>query len=306
MLHAAGLILVLAGIATTLGLLLALADKKLAVPYDPLIDEVEEELPKGQCGNCGFAGCRQYAEAVVSRLDVAPNLCGPGGAEVAAIVAKLTGKDAGEVVKKVAVVFCQGALDDTARRTHLYDGLDDCAAAAMLYAGEKACEYGCLGLGNCARVCPENAITMNAQRLPEIHPERCIGCGICVNACPRGVIGLMPETSKAVVRCRNHELGKNTRTQCDRGCIGCRLCIRTCPHEAISLQDNLAVVDSAICKTCELPVCLVARCRPKAIQPYYGIEVPDIEPPKPRPIKRKKDEATDENAATEKESTADA
>ena len=138
MLHAAGLILVLAGIATALGLLLALADKKLAVPYDPLIDEVEEELPKGQCGNCGFAGCRQYAEAVVSREDVPANLCIPGGPDVAAIVGKLTGKDAGEMVKQVAVVFCQGALDDTARRTHLYDGLDDCARCRYALCRRKS------------------------------------------------------------------------------------------------------------------------------------------------------------------------
>ena len=74
------IIVVLVGIGAFFGVVLALADKKFAMEVNPLIQEVEEVLPKGQCGACGFAGCAKYAEAVVEQEDVPPDLCaGQGG-----------------------------------------------------------------------------------------------------------------------------------------------------------------------------------------------------------------------------------
>jgi formate hydrogenlyase subunit 6/NADH:ubiquinone oxidoreductase subunit I len=165
---------------------------------------------------------------------------------------------------------------------HLYEGLDDCAAAAMLYGGDLSCEYGCLGYGNCVAACPHNALRMGPDELPVVDRDKCIGCGICVDVCPRGVLQLIPDDAPVVIRCRNHDPAKVVKNLCSAGCIACQICAKTCPHEAIFIEDNLAVVDYDICKRCEEPVCLVVKCKPKVILPNHGYIVPNIEPPKPR------------------------
>lgn len=101
-------VVVMVCIGLVFGFILASADKKFAMEENPLIGEVKEALPQGQCGACGFAGCAKYAEAVVLDPDVAPNLCVPGKAEVAEIVAKLTGKIAEATEPKFAHVKCRG------------------------------------------------------------------------------------------------------------------------------------------------------------------------------------------------------
>ena len=126
------IVVVLVGVGAFFGIVLALADRKFYMQQNPLIAEVEDVLPKGQCGACGFAGCAKYAEAVVENPDVAPNLCVPGKAAVAAKVAALTGKDAGSVEERKAHVLCRGgkAARDAAR----YEGVADCAAAKLVHA----------------------------------------------------------------------------------------------------------------------------------------------------------------------------
>ncbi|WP_303151587.1 RnfABCDGE type electron transport complex subunit B [Megasphaera elsdenii] len=95
-------VVIMACIGIVFGFILASADKKFAMEENPLIGEVKEALPQGQCGACGFAGCAKYAEAVVLDPNVPPNLCVPGKAEVAAVVAKLTGKVAEATEPKYA------------------------------------------------------------------------------------------------------------------------------------------------------------------------------------------------------------
>jgi len=273
--NALSLIGVIGGLGLIFGLILAFVNKKFGIKLNPLVEEVEEELPKGQCGSCGFAGCRQYAEAVVLRSEVAPNLCSPGGNDVAKIVGRLTGKAAAEIQPSKAVVLCGASADlNQCVVKHKYDGLDDCAAANMIYAGEKACEYGCLGYGNCARACPYGAITIDETHLPVIDPKICVGCGVCVETCPRLVIALAPATSLAVIRCRNKDKGAVTKKICTVGCIGCGICAKACPHKAIVVAENLARVNFEVCQQCNDPVCLSARCMPKTIQPFYNVKAP--------------------------------
>ena len=150
------IVVVLVGVGAFFGIVLALADRKFYMQQNPLIAEVEDVLPKGQCGACGFAGCAKYAEAVVEDPGVAPNLCVPGKAAVAAKVAALTGKDAGSVEERKAHVLCRGgkAARDAAR----YEGVADCAAAKLVSGGPMACKYGCLGFGSCVRACSLDAL----------------------------------------------------------------------------------------------------------------------------------------------------
>ena len=83
-------VVIMVCVGTVFGFVLATADKKFAMDENPLIGEVKEALPQGQCGACGYAGCAKYAEAVVNDPDVPPNLCVPGKAAVAEEVAMLT------------------------------------------------------------------------------------------------------------------------------------------------------------------------------------------------------------------------
>src|SRR5512145_388219 len=79
------------------GFALAAAAMKFRVVVNPLVERVRDALPSANCGACGFAGCQAYAEAVVERPDVSPNLCAPGRAAVAQAVAEATGKTMGTV-----------------------------------------------------------------------------------------------------------------------------------------------------------------------------------------------------------------
>ena len=231
---------------------------------NPLIGEVEEALPKGQCGACGFAGCAKYAEAVVLDPEVPPNLCVPGKAEVAAIVAKLTGKVAEEKEPQYAHIRCRGG-NGIAKQAFEYKGVHDCAAAKTVQQGPKFCKFGCLGFGNCVRACPFGAMTMGANGLPQVDKNLCTGCGKCASICPNHVIELLPISAKVSVSCSSKERGAVDRKDCSAACIGCGLCMRNCAHEGgVKVVDHLAVVNPAICHDCEEATC-VAKCPTKAI-----------------------------------------
>lgn len=266
-------LLVLCGLGAAIGLLLALADKKLAVETNPLIDEVLDVLPAGNCANCGFAGCAQYAEAVVEDPSVPPDLCTPGGNEAAQKIAALTGKKAAEIKPVKAVARCKGCPETNSTTKYIYNGLNDCEAAANLFAGEKGCEYGCLGLGNCVRACPFDALVIGEKNVPEVNVEKCVGCGLCVSACPRGVMVLVPENAVSVIGCQNHQKGGQTKKVCNVGCIGCRLCVKACPHEAMKVVDNLCEIDYDKCQFCEDAPCLQVDCKPGVITPGYGAPI---------------------------------
>jgi Na+-translocating ferredoxin:NAD+ oxidoreductase RNF subunit RnfB len=241
------IILTLTILSFIFGVSLAYADLKFGIELDPRVHEVEEVLPKGQCGACGFAGCSAYAEAVVADPNVAPNLCIPGRAEVAKLVAHITGKTAEEVAGLKAYVACHGIVD----RTYIYDGLMDCEAANLLFGGDKVCQYACLGMGSCIKVCKFNAITMTDLGLPFINPDICTGCGQCISVCPKGTIELIPETAKVRVRCKSHDKGPIVKKICKVGCIGCGICgKKECPNQAIKIENFLAIIDHSKCVNC--------------------------------------------------------
>ena len=247
------------------GFVLAIANKKLAVELNPLIHVVEDVLPKGQCGACGFAGCQAYAEAVVSDPDVAPNLCIPGKEIVAKKVSELTGKVAKEVEAKVAYIKCNNPIN-VASKKFQYSGIQDCIAMNLLHDGPKCCKYGCVGLGTCVKNCPFNAIEMGENGLPKINKLRCTGCGKCENVCPKNVIEMIPVNTKVNVVCNSIERGVKARKDCHIACIGCGICVKTCPHGAVKIVDNLSIIDKHICmEVCTDPVC-IDKCPTKTIE----------------------------------------
>jgi NADPH-dependent glutamate synthase beta subunit-like oxidoreductase len=96
----------------------------------------------------------------------------------------------------------------------LYDGVNDCRAAAMLGGGMKVCSIGCLGLGTCARACPFSAISMGPDNLPVVDEKRCTGCGTCERVCPKHIITLSSVTRRIL---REYTLDHCT-TPCQRAC----------------------------------------------------------------------------------------
>jgi len=224
------------------GLILALASKKIAVEIDPRVEKILEILPGANCGACGFAGCSAYAEAIVAGK--APiTECTPGGTEVVEKIATIMGVEAVTVEPKVAVVQCKGGRKE-AKQKYIYQGIEDCNAAAILAGGPKACIYGCLGLRSCVRACPFEAIIMNDNGLPVILEDRCTGCGICVDVCPRGIIKLIPRSQKVYLGCISRDKGKKVKEVCSVGCIGCSLCAspKITPSGKVHMEDNLPVL----------------------------------------------------------------
>jgi len=230
----------IAGMGLLCGAALALAARFLGVHEDPRIEQITELLPGANCGGCGYAGCADYARAIVLE-GAAINLCAPSGEDMLRKLADLLGVQAEAQEKKVAIVLCGGS-DAQAGRSFLYNGVADCAAAHAVAGGDKLCRYGCLGYGSCVRACPVGAIELR-DRLAVVHPELCIGCGACVRACPRGLIQLVPVSRHIHVLCSSKDKGPAVKKACKVGCIGCTMCVKLAANDAIRMDGALAVVD---------------------------------------------------------------
>ena len=244
-------------IITILGVLLALVlflvAKKFKVEEDPRIDEVEKVMPGANCGGCGFAGCRAFAEAAVKADDLDGIFCPVGGNDVMAKVADILGYEVKAKDPEVAVVRCNGTCE-ARPRVNEYDGFATCAVKAALYTGDTGCAYGCLGCGDCVEACQFGALSMNpATGLPVVDEQKCTACGACVKACPKLVIELLPKGPRGMrvlVSCVNKDKGPAVKKACANACIGCGICEKTCMHDAVTVAANLARIKPDKCKLC--------------------------------------------------------
>lgn len=233
-------VIVIGSLGLLFGLGLAFAAKKLAVPVDERVTQLEEVLPGANCGACGFAGCSAYADSIVfKKAEI--NKCAPGGAEVLEKIAGIMGLNAEASEPVVAKVLCKGG-DKEAKRSSVYEGVQTCAAA-NLTGGGKDCPYGCLGLGDCVAVCEFDAIHMNDNHIPVVDEDKCTGCGMCAEACPRDIIEMMPKTTYLTVNCKSEDKGAQVMKYCSVGCIGCSICVKLNNGEGITMKNNLAVVE---------------------------------------------------------------
>lgn len=241
-------ILILAAIGLLCAVLLTLTSVFFSIKEDETALAIRECLPGANCGACGFSGCDGYATALSEKTVEATNLCTPGGDHAARAIAEILGVEAEEVIEQVAYISCNGTCDIVERK-YKYRGAKSCAAASLLYSGDKSCVFACLGYGDCANECPNDAITVE-QGVAQIISTKCIGCGICVRTCPNHIIKLINDTSRVVVKCSNHDKGALTRKYCTNGCIGCKKCEKACPAGAIKVENNLAVIDYSLCTGC--------------------------------------------------------
>lgn len=230
----------LGGLTLLLATGLIVANRKLYVEEDPRFDEVEDMLPHSNCGACGYPGCRPFAEALVGG-DVLPGKCTVSNDDDRAAIAAYLGVDVGAEERRVARLACAGGTN-VARNHARYTGYRSCRSAAVVAGGGKGCFWGCLGLGDCERVCDFDAITLDANKLPVVNEELCTACNDCVEVCPKDLFSIHPASHRLWVACRNLEFGDEILEDCEVGCTACGRCAQDGPG-LISMQDNLAVVD---------------------------------------------------------------
>ena len=238
---------VVVAVGLVFGILLALFIHFFGIEEDKKAKEIRSVLPGINCGACGFKGCNDYAEAL-SKGEAAPNLCIPGAEATAKALGDILGVEVEEPKDMIAFVQCNGTCTAAADKA-VYEGIATCKARAMIYGGPKACSYGCLGCGDCAKVCVSNAIYIE-NGVAVVDTSLCVGCGMCAQECPKKIISMIPQDSAVAVFCSSHDKGADARKACENACIGCKKCEKACPSQAISVINNCAVVDYAKCIKC--------------------------------------------------------
>ena len=221
---------------------LAIAARVFAVETDPRIELVEDALPGANCGGCGYPGCAGLAKAIVEGKAKVED-CPVGNEDTRRMISEIMGISfEGGQVRMVAMVMCRGD-DQVASKRFYYNGIYDCASAALIFGGDKTCSYGCLGQGTCSEACPFGAIDMLESGLAVVVPDRCTGCGQCVAACPKGIIKMVPAERKVHILCSSHDKGAVARKACKTACIACQKCVKAAPEGSIVMDDFLAVVN---------------------------------------------------------------
>jgi electron transport complex protein RnfB len=158
-------VVILAGL---FGAVLGFASIKFKVEADPIVDQIDSILPQTQCGQCGYPGCRPYAEAIANGDAI--NKCPPGGQPTIEKLADLMGlevedsaHDAEKSIKKVAFIH----------------------------------EDMCIGCTKCIQACPVDAIVGGTKALHTVIKDECTGCDLCVAPCPTDCIEMIPVETTA-------------------------------------------------------------------------------------------------------------
>jgi Na+-translocating ferredoxin:NAD+ oxidoreductase RNF subunit RnfB len=265
-----------AALAFVLGLALGFFREFFKVEEDPLKGLIREVLPGANCGACGFPGCDGYAGAAAAGR-AEPNRCTVGGKDVAEKVAALLGVASGAVSPVVSVLACQGSRDHAPQKGD-YRGLQTCRGAKLSTGGTKRCVWGCLGFGDCLKVCQFGALSMGEDGLPRVDYGRCTGCKVCVAECPQGLLRTVPKDRQgALALCSNRNpLRAMVKKTCKAGCIKCELCVKNCPEKCVTMDRGVPVVDYAKCTSCGT---CVSKCPSKVLALIEtGIFAPAAEP----------------------------
>ena len=151
-------------LALAFGALLGYAAIRFKVEADPLVEQIDAILPQTQCGQCGYPGCKPYAEAIANGDDI--NKCPPGGEATIKELADLMGVEA-------------KPLDAS-------HGVEDIKKVAYIREDE------CIGCTKCIQACPVDAIIGAAKQMHTVIIDECTGCDLCVDPCPVDCIDMLP------------------------------------------------------------------------------------------------------------------
>lgn len=239
--------LAIGAIGLFFGGLLGFASIVFKVEKDERIDRISEILPGANCGGCGYAGCSALAEAVVLNGESAAK-CNLMTDEKNQIICGIMGIKAENVQKKTAEINCC-EISSACSDRYDFTGINDCYTAMQLNGGQKNCEYGCLGFGDCVKECNFNALSIS-DKIAKISYENCVGCGRCAAKCPKNLISMVDESKKYFVACSSNDKGNIVKNYCSNGCIGCKICEKNCEFDAIHVENNLAKIDYDKCTSC--------------------------------------------------------
>lgn len=203
--------------------LLVVADRYLGVEEDARLNDLLAALPGINCGGCGYPSCRAFAVALLSG-EAVPAACSVSPPEAHRRIADFLGIAVGTAARQVARLACAGG-QDLAPSYGLYQGEPNCAAAAVVAGGGKACAWGCLGHGDCEHACNFDAIRMEAHGLPVVEEALCTACGDCVRVCPKDLFRLVPEAEPLWVACNNPQAGNGLLEVCAVACTACNKCV---------------------------------------------------------------------------------
>lgn len=155
------ILIVIALIALVFGAILGYSSVKLKVEAAPIVDQIDALLPQSQCGQCGYPGCRPYAEAIANGDQITK--CVPGGQPLVVKIADLMGVDVpameGEEAPETKVAFIH--------------------------------EDMCIGCTKCIQACPVDAIIGTNKAMHTVIADLCTGCELCVAPCPTNCIEMI-------------------------------------------------------------------------------------------------------------------
>ncbi len=157
-------VLALLALAVTFGAILGFASVRFKVEGNPLVDQIDGILPQTQCGQCGYPGCRPYAEAIAGGEAI--NKCPPGGESTIAALADL--------------------LDVEPMPLDEEHGVSQGKRVAFIREDE------CIGCTKCIQACPVDAILGAAKQMHTVIVAECTGCDLCVEPCPVDCIDMIP------------------------------------------------------------------------------------------------------------------
>lgn len=158
-------LLALGSLAAAFGAVLGFAAVKFKVEGDPLVEQIDELLPQTQCGQCGYPGCRPYAQAIAKGDAI--NKCPPGGHTTINALANLLDVEAPPLDAE------HGEESETKKVAFIR-------------------EEDCIGCTKCIQACPVDAILGAAKQMHTVIVSECTGCDLCVEPCPVDCIDMIP------------------------------------------------------------------------------------------------------------------
>ena len=180
-------------LALLIGLTLSWANRRFTLNHTALSEKINQLLPQTQCGQCGYPGCRPYAQAIVEK-QVPINQCPPGGEQVINDLADLLN----QVPEPLNPQFGQHKLP----------------SVAVIDATQ------CIGCALCLPACPVDAIVGAPKYLHQVIETQCTGCELCIEPCPVDCIQMVTEPTPALLPMPEKS---------DKPCIRCNRCTQVCP-----------------------------------------------------------------------------